>query len=79
MDLEQKKLLYEIVKWHNINFYNQMEDHWTSKNRMLDSECDHAIRKLESEYKEKYGDLPEWQYINDVWALKNKLEEELCV
>jgi hypothetical protein len=37
------------------------------------------IDRLESEYKNKYGDLPEWKYIDDVWAAINTLEKELGI
>ena len=79
MTTDQKKLLYEIAKWHNKDFYNRMEDHWTTENYVVDSECTHNINALEKEYKETYGDLPEWKYIDDVWAAIKTLEKELGV
>jgi hypothetical protein len=77
MTIEQKKLLYEIATWHNEEFYNCMDDHWTTENYKINTECHEAIRRLEKEYKEKYGDLPEWKYINDVWETIKILEKEL--
>lgn len=77
MTLEQKQLLYEIAKWHNKEFYNRMDDHWTDKNYTFNRECIKTIDELEKEYREKYGDLPEWKYIDDVWAAIKQLEGEL--
>ena len=37
------------------------------------------IDTLEKEYKEKYGDLPEWKYIDDVWEAIKTLEKELDI
>ena len=79
MTTEQKKLLYEIAKWHNKDFYNRMEDHWTTANYVVDRECARNIDALEKEYKETYGNLPEWKYIDDVWAAIKILEKELAV
>lgn len=74
---EQKELLYNIANWRSKEFYNNMEDHWTSSNYEIDAECNATIRKLEKEYKEKYGDLPEWKYIDDVWDARDNLKKEL--
>lgn len=77
MNKEQKQLLYKIAQWHNKDFYNRMDDYWTEINYQIDTECYETIDKLEREYFEKYGDLPEWKYINDVWAAIKQLEKEL--
>lgn len=77
MSKEQKQLLLEIAKWHNKDFYNRMEDNWTTINYQIDTECYETIDKLEHEYINKYGDLPEWNYIDDVWATIQNLEKEL--
>lgn len=79
MTIEQKKLLYEIAKWHNKEFFNRMDDHWTTANYDFDRECTRTINALEKEYKEKYGDLPEWKFIDDVWETIKVLEKELDV
>lgn len=79
MTTDQKKLLYEIAKWHNKDFYNRMEDHWTTENYSVDRECTKIIDSLEKEYREKYGALPGWKYIDDVWAAIKTLEKELGV
>lgn len=78
MDREQKELLYEIAQWHSKEFYNDMIDHWTSEDRMFKNKCRTNIDRLEREYKNKYGDLPEWKYIDDVWAVIKTLEKELA-
>ena len=77
MTTEQKKLLLEIAQWHNKDFYNRMDDYWTEINYQIEKECDRAIEGLEKEYKTKYGDLPEWNTIDDVWAALKTLKEEL--
>ena len=77
MTTEQKQLLYEITQWHSREFSNRMDDHWTDKNYAFARECEQTIERLEKEYEEKYGDLPEWNYINDIWDTMEKLKEEL--
>ena len=79
MIIKQKQLLYEIAKWHNRKFYNEMNDHWSDDDYRFDTECYQIINKLEKEYKEQYGDLPEWEYINDIWDVINALEKELDI
>ena len=64
MTREQKELLYEIANWTDVNFKTS-------------TECINNIKRLETEYKEKYGPLPEWKYIDDVWAAMKTLKEEL--
>ena len=77
MTREQKQLLYDIAKWHSREFSNRMDDHWTEKNYVFARECEQTIDRLEKEYKEKYGELPEWKYIDDVWDAMKQLEGEL--
>ena len=77
MTREQQELLYEIAKWHSNDFHNEMEDHWTSENYSFSRECHSMIRKLEGEYVEKYGALPKWKYIDDVWDAMRELKEAL--
>lgn len=77
MTREQKELLYEITNWRSKEFYNDMVDHWTTKNYDISTKCRNMINELEKEYAEKYGDLPEWKYIYDVWNTMGELKEEL--
>ena len=77
MTREQKELLYQIASWHSKEFYNRMDDHWTDKNVKFDSKCHEIINRLEKEYQDKYGELPEWKYINNVWDTIQELEKEL--
>lgn len=77
MTNEQKELLYEIAKWHSDKFYNAMDDHWTEANFRFDDKCIENINRLEAEYKVKYGDLPEWDTIDDVWTTMKELKAEL--
>ena len=77
MTIEQKQLLDEITKWHSREFSNRMDDHWTDKNYAFARECKQTIGRLEKEYVEKYGELPEWKYIDDVWDAMEQLKEEL--
>ena len=74
MTQEQKVLLLEIIKWRNTDFHNEMEDHWTSDNFRISSECHKMIRTLEAEYKDKYGELPHWKYITDMWDFAKTLK-----
>ena len=77
MSREEKELLYQIASWRSKEFYNRMEDHWQIANYRLADKCDQMIKTLEKEYTEKYGELPKWRYINDVWKTMNELREEL--
>lgn len=77
MSREEKELLYEIASWRSKDFYNQMEEHWQDANYRLDDKCRRKLSTLEAEYIEKYGPLPEWRYINDVWKTMHELKEEL--
>lgn len=77
MDGEQKELLLQIAQWHIKDFNNRMVDTWNDKNYIIDSECNNAIRRLEKEYADKYGKLPEWKYIDDVWNTIKDLNKKL--
>lgn len=77
MDREQKELLLQIAQWHIKDFNNDMVDTWSDKNYLIASECNKTIRRLETEYVDTYGELPEWRYINDVLAMAKQLKEEL--
>ena len=77
MTREQKELLYNIAEWHSKDFYNRMVDRWTDDNYRIDTECRKTINRLESEYVEKYGPLPEWKYIDNVWDAMRELKKEL--
>ena len=79
MTREQKELLYKIADWHNKEFYNNMVDNWNTHNYLLDRKCAENIALLEKEYRNSYGDLPEWKYIDDVWQILKELKEELGV
>lgn len=79
MTREQKELLYKIADWHNKEFHNNMNDIWTAHNYLFDRKCAEKIAQLEKEYRNSYGDLPEWKYIDDVWQILKELKEELEV
>ena len=79
MTIEQKQLLYDIAIWHSKEFYNRMEDHWTIANFDFDTECLRNIEYLEAKYMDTYGDLPEWNTIDDVWDEIEKLKKELGI
>jgi hypothetical protein len=79
MSREQKELLYEIACLHSRKFYLAMKDTWDWYDSNLDMEFSQQIRKLENEYKTTYGDLPEWELIDDVWDTIKTLKEELGV
>ena len=77
MTIEQKQLLYDIAKLHSHQFYNAMADHWEQWNYACDREYGERIDKLEAEYQNLYGDMPEWETIDDVWAAIDTLGKEL--
>ena len=78
MTLEQKQLLLNIVNEKIRDFNNEMIDHWKPENFRIADECTNNIRKLEQEYKQKYGELPEWKYIDDIVACRDDLLKHLC-
>jgi hypothetical protein len=77
MTREQKELLYDIACWHSKDFYNNMVDTWSSENYSISTECSSTIFRLEQEYINKYGPMPKWEYINDVWNAMEQLKKEL--
>ena len=77
MDRVQKDALYEIACLHWKEFNNRMIDSWTLENYQKDTEYNQAIKKLEREYRETYGELPEWPYIDDVLATIEELSKEV--
>ena len=77
MNREQKELLLQIAQWHIKDFNNRMVDTWSDKNYLIASECNKTICKLELEYTDKYGELPKWEYIDDVCNAVKQLREEL--
>ena len=79
MTREQKELLYQIADWHSKEFYNNMVDNWNAHNYLFDRKCAENIALLEKEYRNSYGDLPEWKSIDDVWQALKELKEELEV
>lgn len=79
MTREQKELLYQIADWHSKEFYNNMKDSWSAQDYAFNNKCARKIQELEKEYRNSYGDLPEWKYIDDVWQTLKELKEELGV
>lgn len=77
MTKEQQELLLQIEQWHIKDFNNRMVDTWSDKNYIIDSECNKTIRRLENEYVDKYGELPEWKYIQDVFNAEKQLRGDL--
>lgn len=77
MDREQKELLLEIAQWHIKDFNNEMIARWGDENYYIKSECRATIYRLTKEYTDKYGELPKWEYIDDVCNAAKQLREEL--
>lgn len=77
MDREQKELLLQIAQWYIKDFNNEMVDSWKYENYQINSECRNAICRLEKEYTDQYGELPEWEYVDDVFNAAKQLKEEL--
>lgn len=75
MSKEQQQLLYEIVKWRINAFYNDMKDHWNASDSAIADKCSANIFKLENQYKELYGDLPDWQSIDDIFNARDELKK----
>ena len=77
MTQEQKELLYKIADLHSRQFYLNMKDVWNNEesNRMI--EYSQAIKLKSNEYIEKYGPLPVWDSIDDVFQAKKELKAEL--
>ena len=77
MSREEKELLYEIASWRSKDYYNRIDVPWNTTNYLLDEKCKNMLSTLELEYSTKYGSLPEWKFINDVWKTMRQLKEEL--
>ena len=77
MIIEQKKLLLEIAEFHIKDFMLEMNDHWSSSDYAKSREYAAKIRSLEADYKQLYGDLPKWGYIDDVIEYRDNLKKEL--
>lgn len=79
MTIDQKKLLLEIANLHIADFMLEMNDHWSSSDYAKSREYATEMRKLEAEYNQLYGNLPEWEYIDDVFACRDNLKKDLEV
>lgn len=77
MSHEQKQLLLQITELIVKYFELEMKDHWSSDD--LSQSLEYAIQKarLVMQYNELYGELPKWNYIDDVWNMAKQLREEL--
>lgn len=77
MTIDQKKLLLEIANLHIADFMLEMNDHWSSSDYAKSRYYAAEMRKLEAEYNQLYGNLPEWEYIDDVIECRDNLKKEL--
>ena len=77
MRFEQKKMLYEIACVYIKCFELDMKDYWTDGDSKKNNEYKQTLIKLEDKYKNTFGDLPEWEYINNVYQAKSELERQL--
>lgn len=74
-NMEQLELLYEYVNTHVSNFYLEMNDHWSSDDYVKSHNYKNKLNKLLKLYNEKYGNLPEWEYIDDVMNTQKELKK----
>ena len=76
MSKEQKELLYKICCLYSQHFSLQMSDIMTEGEKSADDKVCYELAVSKSKYISDYGELPEMKYINDVWDIKKKLEQE---
>lgn len=76
MDQEQKKLLFKIAELMVEEFTLQMKDGWTHTDFVESGMLNRQIREFSKLYKETYGELPEWKFIDDVCATLKELRSE---
>ena len=77
MSREQKELLLKICNVRADKFYLDMKDYWSIEERSIQHKRSEEIKKLETEYIDKYEKLPEFRYINDIFDMQKKLKTEL--
>lgn len=77
MSKEQKELLYKIANAHIEEFYHRMGDSWSGTDYRFSKTIEKKIDTLESEYRKEYGDLPKWEYIDDILKDQAALKQEL--
>ena len=77
MENDRRNLLYTICKLHLQKFNLNMKDTWDMlSDSNLSIELNHTLRNREKEYKEKYGELPQWKTIDEVQTIIKQLEGE---
>ena len=79
MNNEQKQLLLQIAELIVKDFELEMKDHWGSDDHSQSLEYAFQKARLVKQYNEKFGELPKWNYIDDVWNMAKQLREELEV
>lgn len=77
MDKKQMELLYKIVDLKTKIFSLDMKDRWNDKDYMWDRQYSRELNTLTTEYLNKYKELPSWRTINDVFAMKEDLKNQL--
>ena len=77
MTIQQKKELIEILNLRIKRFYNDMNDHWSAADYATDEMCRTEIDRLEGQYKQKYGSVPEYETIDDIFKERKRLVAEV--
>ena len=77
MSKEQKELLLKIAELIVKDFNLEMKDHWSSDDYSQSLEYSMKKDELEKEYEKKYGELKQWNGIDDVYDTVKQLRKEL--
>lgn len=72
----QNEMLYKICCL-KIQAFNLKMGSWNSGEGSVYEDVCKELNLLEKEYKELYGALPDWIYIDDLFETKNLLETKL--
>lgn len=77
MSKEQIELLYQITRIHLNQFYLAMKDRWDSGDYAQDNQYTRELREAEEKYVSQYGELPTWQYHDDVVKANKEYKAQL--
>ena len=77
MSKEQIELLYQITRIHLNQFYLAMKDRWDSSDYTQDNQYTRELREAEEKYVSQYGELPTWQYHDDVVKANKEYKAQL--
>lgn len=72
-DIKRLELLNDITTLLVKDFYLEMNDHWSRNDYELSRQYSRSIDEKKLEYKTNYGELPKWEYIDNVMDERKRL------